>query len=302
MTTDINIPTGDLIIAKVGSNSITSSLVDGTQCVDPQRVSELAIGVARAREQNYRVIIVTSGAVAGGMHQEHLVKRPGVGEKIRLSSLAAIGQTQLMALYSDAFRQLGITIAQGLPTQDDFHRAIVSDHMRDTLEDLLSLGVVPILNENDFTSFAEMRFGDNDIIAALVGILCRAKHLVLFTVEEGIMTANPNMNENVTLLENIDVLTPDMFDDTQEKSAAGSGGINSKLYAGDLCRHSAINTAITHVDYAKDLVDIVEMRKKCSRFRALTDDYLPIGISCEIVSQQNALRAHPFFTVENYLA
>lgn len=295
------IPAGPLIIAKVGSNSITTVLADGTQAVDPARVSDIAEGIFRAREKGYRVILVTSGAVAGGMHQKHFAKRPGIGENTRLSSLSAIGQTQLMFLYSQEFSKRGISIAQGLPTQDDFHRDVVSGHMRDTLNDLLDLGCVPILNENDFTSFAEMRFGDNDIIAALVGILCGAEHLVVFTIEDGIMTANPNHDVTASLIEEIEDLTPEMFDDSQDKSAAGSGGINSKLFVGDLCRYSGIETAITHIDSVPRLVDVVDGTQACTRFTVRDEKCLPIEVACDIVNVQTAERDEPFFSVKKYL-
>ena len=291
-----------LIVAKVGSNAITTVLGDGTQSVDPQKVAEIAYGINIAREGGYRVILVTSGAVAGGMYKQHFAKRPGVGENTRLSSLAAIGQTQLMHLYSEAFEKHDICVAQGLPTQDDFHRAVVHDHMRDTLNDLLSLGVVPILNENDFTSFAEMRFGDNDTIAALVAILCEAQHLVLFTVEDGIMSANTNHDEHAVLVEEINDLNISMFDEDQEKSAAGSGGINSKLFAGDIARYSGIQTSITHVDSAENLLDVVSGNLKCSRFFVREIKPLSILDACEIVKIQSQARENPFFDVGEYLS
>lgn len=301
MAESTQFPTGDIVVVKVGSNAITTTLEDGTQAVDPERVADIARGIHNAREHNYRVILVTSGAVAGGMNQKHFAKRPGIGENTRLSALSAIGQTQLMSLYSQEFAKYSISVAQGLPTQDDFHREVVSDHMRDTLHDLLVLGCVPILNENDFTSFAEMRFGDNDIIAALVGILCGAKNLVLCTVEDGIMTANPHHNSDAVVIEEIEDLTRDMFDDSQEKSAAGSGGINSKLFTGDLCRYSGIETAITHVNRVGDLVDIIEGKTACSRFRVRESQQMSIDDACEIVRIETAERPEPYFSVVDHL-
>lgn len=301
MSPAAHIPDGPLVVVKVGSNSITHVLDDGTQAVDSQRISDIAEGVSKIRDNNYRVIVVTSGAVAGGMYKEHFAKRPGIGERTRLSSLAAIGQSQLMFMYSGEFAKRSITVAQGLPTQDDFHREVVNRHMRDTLDDLLSLGCVPILNENDFTSFAEMRFGDNDIIAALVGILCEADHLVIFTVEDGIMSANPHRNEDAQLLSEINDLTPEMFDDSQDKSAAGSGGINSKLFVGDLCRYSRISTAITHIDQARHIDDIINGEIACTRFAIRSDTHLPIEYACDVVREQSRERSDSFFSVSEYL-
>lgn len=287
----------NLIVVKVGSNAITCQSSDGTQSVDPKRVGEISQGINDIINQGFQVILVTSGAVAGGMHKKHFNKRPGVGENTRLSSLAAIGQSQLMYLYAQAFESYGITVAQALPTQDDFHREVVSEHMRDTLNDLLELGCVPILNENDFTSFAEMRFGDNDIIASLVSILCEAKHLVIFTVEDGIMTANPKNDSKAELIEEIDVLLPEMFDESQEKSAAGSGGINSKLYSGDLCSHSGIKTSIANITNVAELTKIVDGTLRCTRFKVKNENYLPIDQACEIVAKQTADRLNPFFSI-----
>ncbi|MFN8016092.1 MAG: glutamate 5-kinase [Acidimicrobiia bacterium] len=290
-----------IVIAKVGSNAITTTLEDSTQCVDQEKIARIAKGISNAREHGYQVILVTSGAVASGMYVENFTKRPGIGEAIRLSSLAAIGQSQLMAVYEKEFSKLKIHIAQGLPSQTDFQHEVVNKHMKETLLDLLSLGVVPIINENDFTSYAEMRFGDNDIIAGLIGILCDAQYLSIFTVQDGIMSANPNRDPNAYLLEVIDGLTPEMFDDSQEKSAAGSGGVNSKLFIGDLCRYSGIQTSISHIDNAASLVDIVEGRTKCTRFKVRDENNMSIYTAGKIVQEQSAPRDNPFFSVERYV-
>ena len=287
----------ELVVVKVGSNAITTQLADGIQAVDPDRVADIARGINELRKSGFEAILVTSGAVAGGMHKENFNKRPGLGENTRLSALAAIGQSQLMYLYSQAFREYGITVAQGLPTQEDFHRSVVNQHMKDTLDDLLELGCVPILNENDFTSFAEMRFGDNDIIASLVAILCNAKQLVIFTVEDGIMTANPNNDSDAQLIENIVELKPELFDKSQEKSAAGSGGINSKLYSGDLCSHSGIKTSIANISAVGHLAQIINGTAKCSRFEVKNEKYLPIEEACKIVKLQTDARANPFYSI-----
>lgn len=295
------IPNGPIVVAKVGSNAITTTLKDGTQSVDPSKVVDIAKGIYLARQKDYRVILVTSGAVAGGMFLQHFAKRPGIGQATRLSSLAAIGQSKLMSLYEQEFSKLGISVAQGLPTQSDFHREVVNQHMSETFEDLLSLGVVPIINENDFTSYAEMRFGDNDIIAALVGVLCKAKHLVLFTVQDGIMSANPDVDPDAHLIKEINELTPNMFDESQDMSAAGSGGINSKLFVGDLARHSGIETAITHVNNSERLLDIIEGHVECSRFPVLKSEPMSIYFACDVVAEQTSQRENPFFSVSDYI-
>lgn len=297
---EVTIPQGPLIIAKVGSNAIAATLDDGSQGVDSARVADLARGVAAARKKGYRVIVVTSGAVAAGMHQLGMAIRPGIDESNMLSALSAIGQAQLMQEYSQQFALLGMKVAQALPTLDNFHQTVVRDHMLETIKGILENDCVPVVNENDFTSYSEMRFGDNDIIAVLVGILCGAEHLVLFTVENGIMSANPRHNPNAKLVEEIGELVPEMFDDAQENSAAGSGGVNSKLFAGDLGRYSGIQTAVTHVDCAPDLVSIVEGRTQCSRFYPENKESMPIEFAWDIVLGR-IQRDDPFFTVAGYL-
>ncbi len=299
-------PQGPLIIAKVGSNAIAAELDDGSQGIVTSRVADLARGVDAARKKGYRVIVVTSGAVAAGMHQLGMAIRPGIDESNKLSALSAIGQAQLMHQYSEQFALRGMKVAQTLPTLDDFHRAIVRDHMLATINDILESGCVPIINENDFTSYSEMRFGDNDIIAVLVGILTGAEHLVLFTVENGIMSANPRHDPDAKLVEEIGELVPEMFDDAQESSAAGSGGVNSKLFAGDLGRYSGIQTAVTHVDSAPELVNIVEGRTPCSRFYPQNKGSMPIEFAWDIVKSRiegadRSDRTDRFFTVAGYL-
>lgn len=291
----------NVIVAKIGSNAITKINEDGTQEVDPFVIESFARGVKKARDFGFSVVIVSSGAVAGGMYLQHFRKRPGLGEANRLSSLAAIGQTQLMSLYSEKFAEFDISVAQCLPTQSDFHSDVVNEHMKATLLDLLDLDVVPIFNENDFTSYAEMRFGDNDLIASLVSILLGAKHLVLFTNQDGVFDKNPENNTDAILIENLDELSPDMFDESQEKSAAGSGGINSKLYSGDLCRYFGIETSICNVSEIESLLEVVQHNIRCSRFLAIANNDNSIEEACKIVSLQTSERDHPFFSVGSYL-
>jgi glutamate 5-kinase len=228
------------VVAKVGSSSIT----DERGHVDAAAVAKFCAEIAELRAAGHRVVAVTSGAIAAGL--------PALGyegtrprDAVTLQAVSAIGQTRLMRRYEDELARHGLLAGQVLLAPLDFMVRQQYLHARSTLTRLLDLGVVPIVNENDAIADDEIRFGDNDRLAALVAHLVSADHLVLLTDAPGLLTADPRLDENATLIEEILEV-----DQSLERLAGGagsdrgSGGMASKLAAAKIAAWSGVRAVI----------------------------------------------------------
>src|SRR5258707_1918531 len=173
------------LVVKVGTNVLTGP--DGT--LDPGRIQALADGVQRIRESGRKVALVSSGAIGAGVGRLGLGKRPS--DLRHLQACAAVGQSFLMRAYEESLSQAGIATAQILLTAGDFDNRTRYLNARNTILTLLEWGCLPIINENDTVSVAEIRFGDNDHLAAMVTNLLQAPLLILLTVVDGLYAADP---------------------------------------------------------------------------------------------------------------
>lgn len=241
------------VVAKVGTSSVTHP--DGT--LNDAMFTALASQIATLRGAGYEVLLVTSGAVAAGVAATGMERRPGdVGT---LQALAAIGQSRLMERYNAVFAPHGLVTAQVLLVPHDFGDRQQYLHARQTMLRLLELGVVPIINENDAIANDEIRFGDNDRIAALVAHSVAADVLVLLTDQEGLYTKDPRSNPDATL---VSTVAPD--DDLLSVAAGsagtarGSGGMASKLSAARIASWSGIRTVIARASREHVLVDAID--------------------------------------------
>jgi glutamate 5-kinase len=188
------------------------------------------------------VILVTSGSVAEGVSRLGWAGRPL--EVHKLQAAASVGQLGLMNAYDGLFRRHGVLSAQILLTHDDFavperHRNVAA-----TLQTLLGLGVVPIINENDAVSTEEIGFGDNDMLAALVANIVNADRLVLVTDQDGIYTADPRCAPNAQLIRNVCVEDDGLSAAAGEGGAWGKGGMASKVRA---ARMFALSGGVTSI-------------------------------------------------------
>lgn len=241
------------VVAKVGTSSVTHA--DGT--LNAAMFSSLAEQIARLRSDGHEVVLVSSGAVSAGVAALGLERRPSdVGT---LQALAAIGQSRLMERYNSVFAPLDLVTAQILLVPHDFGDRQQYLHARQTMLRLLELGVVPIINENDAIANDEIRFGDNDRIAALVAHSVAADVLVLLTDQEGLYTSDPRSNPEAELIHSV---SPD--DDLLSVAAGsagttrGSGGMASKLSAARIASWSGIRTVIARASRDGVLVDAVD--------------------------------------------
>jgi glutamate 5-kinase len=234
-------PTGAArtVVAKIGSSSITAT--DGA--LDRPAIERVCAGVAELRALGHSVVVVSSGAIAAGWSV--LGGGPRPTDPATLQAISAVGQSKLMRVYDDAFAGRGLVAGQVLLAPLDFIHRHQYLHARQTLSRLLELDVVPVVNENDATSDDEIRFGDNDRLAALVAHLVAADLLVLLTDTAGLLTADPRTTAEASLIE--EVIEVDHELEARAGGAGsdvGSGGMASKLAAAKIAAWSGVETVI----------------------------------------------------------
>lgn len=217
------------VVIKLG----TGVLKDQDGSIHQPRIAALAQQVAELRARGLEVLIVSSGAVGLGMGKLDLKKRPK--HTATLQACAAIGQTILMQTWQEQFSPFGITVAQILLTREDVRGRRRHVAVHDTLERLLALGVVPIINENDTVSAEEIKFGDNDTLSALVGSLVQADLLVILSTIPGLMDLKGS-GEVIRVVENIDDRIRGMAQGTDSPTAVG--GMISKISAAEIATRS----------------------------------------------------------------
>jgi len=228
------------VVVKVGTTSVT----DESGGVDYAVLVNLADDVVALRAQGWTVVVVTSGAITAGWGEVGKGRtRPT--DAVTLQAVSAVGQPLLMQAWRNAFGELGVAVGQVLLAPLDFSHRGQYLHARGTLEALRGLGVVAIVNENDAVADEEIRFGDNDRLAALVANLVGASHLVLLTDTEGLLTADPRIDPSATLIEEVTAFDVELLKVAgSTRSGVGSGGMASKLTAARMATWSGVTTVI----------------------------------------------------------
>ena len=242
-----------IVIAKIGTSSVTAS--DGS--VDTEAVGKLCAEVAGLRGDGHTVVVVTSGAVTAGVAAvAPLGEYPT--DPMTLQALSAIGQPRLMRVYEDALASHGLLAGQVLLAPLDFAHRQRYLHARATFTRLLELGVVPIVNENDAIADDEIRFGDNDRLAALVAHLLRADVLVLLTDTAGLLSADPRHSAEATLIEEVTEIDRELEDLAGGAASWMSrGGMSSKLAAAKMAVWSGSQVVIAAARRPGVLADAV---------------------------------------------
>ncbi len=242
------------VVAKIG----TSSLTDDRGVISRDAITRTVGQIATLRNRGDRVVLVTSAAVAAG------VEALGLGDRrptdmLTLQAVSAVGQSRLMRVWDDAFQDVSLVSGQVLLTPNDFFDRRQYLHARATLQRLLELGVVPVINENDTIANDELRFGDNDRIAALVAQLVGADVLVLLTDTAGLFTANPRTDPNATLITHVDEVTAELEAMAGAAGTArGSGGMSSKLRAAKIASWSGVRAVIAGSKQANSLIQAAD--------------------------------------------
>ena len=233
---------GRRLVVKVGSSSLTTS--EGGH-LDLSALSALVDVLAARRAAGHQVVLVSSGAIAAGIRPLGLPRRPS--DLATQQAAASVGQGALVAAYQAAFSAHGLTVGQVLLTADDVTRRTHYTNARRTLERLLELGIVPIVNENDTVATHEIRFGDNDRLAALVSDLVAADGLVLLTDVDALYDGPPSRGGSrrvplVATTEDLDAVTIG-----GTGSAVGSGGMVTKVEAAGIAGAAGIPTLLTRL-------------------------------------------------------
>ena len=219
------------VVVKIGSRV----LVDEDQQLDEARVADLARQMAELRSGGREVTCVTSGAIAAGLRGLGCTRRPR--DLPTLQAAAAMGQARLVGLYREVFARHGLSVAQVLLTHADLRSRERHLNARNTINRLLTGGIVPIVNENDTVAVDEIRVGDNDLLSALVACLVRADALVMLTSADGLLSRPPGdgarePGELIDLVPRITAETYTMAGGTESEVA--TGGMRSKLEAAEM--------------------------------------------------------------------
>jgi glutamate 5-kinase len=226
------------IVVKIGTSSITAA----SGSLNPSAIQKACEEVLHARRDGLEVVVVTSAAITAGLPMLG-IERPS--DSATLQAVAAVGQIQLMNLWFDGFAQRDIVAGQVLLAPLDFMVRQQYLHARQTVTRLLEMGVVPVVNENDAIADDEIRFGDNDRLAALVAQLIDADTLVLLTDAPGMLTADPRLDPEATLIDEIVAVDAELEARAGGVSSdRGSGGMASKLAAAKMAAWSGVRTVI----------------------------------------------------------
>ena len=223
------------IVVKVG----TSTLTHATGALNLRRIGALVRVLSDFRNAGKEIVLVSSGAVSAGVAKAGAARPTSIAEK---QAMAAIGQSELMRLYDQLFSLYGHTVAQILLTRDVLDNPTRRALAENTFESLLSMGCVPIVNENDPVSTDELtKFGGNDILSAYVAKVCRADVLINLSDVDGLYDKDPRKHPDATLIRQVDTLS-----DTHMAAAGGAGtergtgGMEAKLRAATLSTEAGI--------------------------------------------------------------
>ena len=251
------------VVGKIG----TSSLTDERGRIDEGMIAALCAQVAGLRADGHEVVLVSSGAVAAGVAAVGLAARPT--DMATLQAISAAGQSRLMAVYDRELAAHGLVGAQVLLDPLDFVDRRQYLHARQTFERLLELGCVPVVNENDAIASNELRFGDNDRMAALVAHNIGADVCVLLTDLAGLHSSDPRTDPSAVLIPVVAADDPLLaINASANGSGRGSGGMASKLTAARIASWSGIRTVIARAARPEVLVDAVAGRDVGTTFLA----------------------------------
>ncbi len=253
------------IVIKVGSSTITHK---DTETLDYAKLEKLVRIITDQHNMGKDVVLVSSGAIAVGRHAIGLKERPKT--LAVKQACAAIGQASLMTIYQKLFSEYNQTCAQVLLTKfmlrDESYKNACN-----TFAELFKLGAVPIVNENDTVSTAEIKIGDNDSLSAYVTALVDADLLILMSDIDGLYTADPNKDKNAKFIDGVDDIEKvrSMAGDTA--SSVGTGGMVTKLHAATIATKTGADMVITNGDDVENIRRILNGEKTGTLFKAAPD-------------------------------
>lgn len=232
------------IVIKIGSSSLTHK---ETGILDLGKLEKLVRVLTDLRNSGKEVVLVSSGAIAVGK------KKLGLGNDISLAkkqACAAVGQAQLMMIYQKLFSEYNQDVAQILLTKVTMTDEIGRTNAVNTFNELLSMGVIPIVNENDTVSTYEIQFGDNDRLSAIVASVTEAGLLILLSDIDGLFTDDPNVNKEAKFIECVPVIDENLIGMGKSSSSSdvGTGGMAAKIVAAQIATYSGCDMVIANGD------------------------------------------------------
>ncbi|RGE68126.1 glutamate 5-kinase [Anaerotruncus colihominis] len=249
------------IVVKVGTSTLTNEMGKS----DLRSFDRLACVLSDIQNMGYEVILVSSGAIAVGTNKLNMKERPS---SMRMKqAAAAVGQCSMMFLYDKFFNDYDKTISQILLNTEDIEQEEKKENLINTFNALLEMDIIPVVNENDSVSYTEIEsedrlFGDNDMLSAVVAVLCRAKQLVILSDINGLYDADPRLYPNANLISRIEEIDETVYVLAGGAgSRRGTGGMKTKLQAAALATAQGIDTVITNGKAPEALYEIVRGNK-----------------------------------------
>ena len=254
------------IVIKIGTSSITHP----SGQLNIRRMEAFCKVLSDLKNAGNEVILVSSGAIAMGVGKLRLGRRPtDVPTK---QAAAAVGQCELMYTYDKLFSEYNHTVAQILLTADDIDDAARHDNFQNTIQRLLELDAIPIVNENDTVSVAEFGIGDNDTLSAIVATSVQADLLVLLSDIDGLYTADPHQDPDAKLLELVPELTDEIWQLAGGKgSELGTGGMKTKLQAAQIVTQAGTDMIIANGANVEGLYALLDGKSIGTRFLGRRD-------------------------------
>ena len=244
------------LVVKIGTSTLTHE--NGSSNL--RAFEDLAFALSDIQNSGSEVIMVSSGAIAIGSQKMHLAEKP---KELRMKqAAAAVGQCENMFLYDKFFGYYNKTVAQILLTTDDIEEEEKKENLANTFEALLEQGIIPIVNENDSVSCKEIEsveklFGDNDMLSAVVAVLCRADKLIILSDIDGFYDKDPRLYKNANLIKRIDKIDESTYTLAGGAgSRRGTGGMRTTLQAADIATAQGIDVIITNGKNPRVLFDI----------------------------------------------
>ena len=258
-----------LIVVKVGTRSLTNQ----NGVLDQKIMEKLVDQIAEAIKQGNKIVFVTSGAVAAGITELGIPKKPN--DIVFQQVSAATGQGIIMSTYRELFKKHGLKVAQILLTAEDLSNRAAYLHICDVLETALQLGIVPIINENDVTSTDELmpvtkgyevNFSDNDILSVLVANALEATMVIILSNVDGLYTMNPR-KQGAQLIKTVEKVTRELKCEIEGKSRLGRGGMKTKLKAAEIATTSGVPLVIANSQKPNVILDILSGKQVGTLFK-----------------------------------
>lgn len=241
------------IVIKVG----TSTLAHSTGCLNIRHVEELCKVISDLKNSGHEIILVSSGAIGMGAGKLSLGEKPS--DMPTKQAAAAVGQCELMYTYDKLFSEYNHTVAQLLITEPDMSNDDRHTNFQNTVNRLLELGVLPIINENDTVATEEISVGDNDTLSALVTVSINADLLILLSDIDGLYTADPHKNKDAELIPCVHEVTAALYSLAGSAGTKlGTGGMETKLRAAEICLKSGTDMVIANGAAPSLLYDITD--------------------------------------------